>query len=202
MDAALGLGLGDALDAVGAGFELEAGIDAAAADAHHHLLEAAEFALAGAHLLRPPATDLGVSQVHAQEVGGEEGGLGATGPGPHLQEDVTLIVGVRWDQQALQLGFQGGAPLPGRVHFFPGQPGHLRIGEHGLGVGEVLLDGLVAVEAAGHGLELGVFLAQGAEPGLVPLDLGFRHQGGDLGKALGETLQLALDGGIHQASRL
>ena len=54
------------------------------------------------HLLRAPATDLGVSQIHAQEVGGEEGGLGATGPGPHLQEDVTLIVGVRWDQQTLQ----------------------------------------------------------------------------------------------------
>ena len=153
-------------------------------------------------LLRSASPDLGVSQVHAQEVGGEEGGLVAAGAGPHLQEDVTLVVGVRWDQQALQLGFQGGAPLPGRVHFFPGQPGHLRIREHGLGAGEVLLDGLVALEAEGHGLELGVFLAQGAEPGLVSLDLGFRHQGGDLGKALGETLQLALDGGIHQASRL
>src|SRR5690606_13105692 len=63
VDAPLGLGLGHALHAMGAGLELQAGVDAGAVDPRDHLAEAAVFAGTGRFDLHPPALALGVARV-------------------------------------------------------------------------------------------------------------------------------------------
>ena len=79
MNAALRLGRGHALNSVHSAFVLEAGVrrlarlhGAARLDRDGDVLVAAEVALLGLEHLGLPAAALGIAQVHAQQVGGEQ----------------------------------------------------------------------------------------------------------------------------------
>ena len=68
-----------------------------------HVLVAAEVALGALEELDLPALRLGVVHVHAQQVGGEQGALGAALAALDLHDHVTAVVGVARDEQAPQL---------------------------------------------------------------------------------------------------
>ena len=117
VDAALRLGGGHALHAVAAGLEAQLAVDAVggggqAARAgrvlqpHDHFLEAAEIRRALAHDLAAPALALGVAQVHAQQVGGEQRRLLAAAAGADLDEGRARVVRVARQQRGLQRGVQ------------------------------------------------------------------------------------------------
>ena len=197
VDPPLRFGLGDALDPVGAGLELEPGEDAAAADPDDHLLVAAHLAGALAVDLGAPAARLGIAQVHAQQVPGEQGGLGPAGAGADLEKAVALVVGVRRDQQPMQFGFQGVAAVGGGGQFVAGQVRHLRVGEQLLRRRHLGLGPPIAREALHQGFELRVLAAQVPEPVGVGLGLGVRQQQGDLAEALVHALQPVADRSIH-----
>ena len=92
VDAPARLGGGYALHAMHARLVFEAGEHALARDGGDDLLVAAEVVLRQADDLGLPAVLLGVAAVHAEQIGGEQGGLVAAGAGAHL-EDGALFVG-------------------------------------------------------------------------------------------------------------
>ncbi len=79
------------------------GVGRVALDRELHVLDAAEVARGLLDDLGLPLLRLGVVQVHAQQVAGEERGLCAALPHLDLHDDVTGIVGVARDQQAAKL---------------------------------------------------------------------------------------------------
>jgi hypothetical protein len=109
MDAALRLRHRHTLHAVNAALELQPRVDALArrgraAGLHRHgdVLEAAEVALGPVQQLGPPAPPLGVAQVHAQQITGEQRGLLAALPRLDLEDDVAVVVGVARHEEAAQ----------------------------------------------------------------------------------------------------
>ena len=103
VDAALGLGGRHALHPVATRFKLHARIDALAGQPNNHLPVAAEVRGVGREHLGLPAVALGIPQVHAQQVAGEQGGLIAAGAGPNLEDDVALVVRVFGQEQPLKV---------------------------------------------------------------------------------------------------
>ena len=103
MDPALGLGLRDALDAVGAALELEDRVGALALDREGDLLEAADLGRRLRERLGREAALLGVAGQHLVEVAGEQRRLVAAGPGADLDEDVLGVVGVALDHRQADL---------------------------------------------------------------------------------------------------
>ena len=103
LDAALGLGLGNALDAVHAGLELHDGVDAVALDLELDGLKAAGLAGAGIEHGGLPATRLAKALVHLVQVAGEDGRLVATGGGADLDDGVLVVVGVARDEHVLDI---------------------------------------------------------------------------------------------------
>ena len=133
--------------------------------------------LVGQHL-DFPAARLGVFDVHAKQIAGEQSRLVAARAGAHLQNDVAFVGGV--------LRQQGEADFPGhRLYGLARLPGlglgdlaHVGfergIGEHGLEIGALLLFRAQRANRAGEGLQLrifarevGVFGAAGALAELV-----------------------------------
>ena len=106
VDAAGRLGGGHALDAMDAPLELEPAPRALALDEQNHFLVAADAGDAGVHHLDLPALALGVLRVHAQEVGREQPGLVAAGPGTNLDEDILVIAGIAREQEPLEVAFE------------------------------------------------------------------------------------------------
>ena len=109
-----------------------AAVDVVALDAQHQLLVAAEVATRSRDItsVRQPLA-LGIAQVHARQVAGEQRRLVAAGAGADLEEGVALVVRVARQQRRLQLGVQ---PLevglrrrrsPRRAML-----GHLGVGQH------------------------------------------------------------------------
>src|SRR3989337_970326 len=127
VDAALRLGGGDALDAVGAALVLEAGVSAAAMHLEDDLLEAALLALARGEDVDGPALRLGVAGVHAIEVGREEGRLLAAGAGADLDDDVALVVRVGGQQGETQLALAALALRLEHTELVAGEAGELRV---------------------------------------------------------------------------
>ena len=93
MDAALGLGFGDALDAMAAALELQLAEGPFALDAQDDFLEPAQFGRRHFEDLDLPTVVLGIALVHSIEVAGEQRRLLATGAGADF-EDATRAVGV------------------------------------------------------------------------------------------------------------
>ena len=91
----LGLGLGNALDAVHAGLELHDGVDAVALDLELDGLKAAGLAGAGVEHGGLPAARLAEALIHLVQVAGEDGRLVATGGGANLDDGVLVVVGGR-----------------------------------------------------------------------------------------------------------
>ena len=163
LDAALALGLGDALDAVDAGLVLEDGVDLLAQDLELDGLEAAGLGRRGREELDLPALGRGKALIHLVQVAGKDGGLVAAHAGADLDDGVLVVVGVGRDEKELDVVLERGELLLVRGDV---------VLEHGLLVGvgglvEHLLGGLDVVEGAqvllglGHELGLaGVLLGQ------------------------------------------
>ncbi len=129
LDAALGLGLGDALDAVHAALVLHDGVDAVALDLELDRLEAAGLAGAGVEHGVLPAARLDKALVHLEEIAREDGSLVAAGGGADLDDGVLLVVGIARDEHVLDV--------------------FLELGELGLVLGDVHLEHLLLVGIAG-----------------------------------------------------
>ncbi len=91
VDAALGLRLRHALDAVAAALELEVPERALAGDAERDLAEAAQLGRHQLERLELPAHLLGVAAVHLEQVAGEQGRLVAAGAGADLDDQGRMV---------------------------------------------------------------------------------------------------------------
>ncbi len=190
MDAALGFGGGDALDAVDAAFVFEAFEDVVAGDAEDDFFEATEVGGAAVHVFDFPAATFGVAGVHAVEVGGEEGGFVAAGTGANFDDRVAGVGGV--GRGEAKMDFAGEDFFLGleEVDFFAGELGKFAVGRLGFecgGVfGEVGKDFEVAFAAGIEFLEARVFAGEFLGLGGVVKDLGIAEGGLDAGLAAGE----------------
>src|SRR3954453_5252099 len=110
VDAALGLGLGDALDAVRPALELEDRERAVALDRERVVAAV----LVGLEHLVGEATPLGVAGEHPEEVAGEQPGLVAAGPLADLDDDVLVVVGVALHPREADLLLELGEARLGR----------------------------------------------------------------------------------------
>src|SRR5690606_17905288 len=200
VDAALGLGGGHPLHPVGAGFELEPGVDILALHPGDDFLEAAVLARALADDLHLPALALGVPAVHAKQVAGEDRRLVAAGAGADLEKDVAPVVGVPGQQQPLQFQLEALAAGLARGDFLLGHFLEIGILEQLPGTGDVRHQLAVLVPGLGNGFEFGVLLGQGAELHLVGDDVAFGEQGADLLVALPEVFDLVENGWLHVLS--
>ena len=108
LDAALALGLGDALDAVHARLELHRAVDLVSQHLELDLGKAALVGGVGVDDLDLPLLALCVAAVHLEEVACEDGGLVAAGGRADLDDDVLLVVGVRRQEHELDLLLEGG----------------------------------------------------------------------------------------------
>ena len=107
-----------------------------------------------------PAVQLGVAAVHAEQVGGEQGGLVAAGAGAHLQDGALLVGGI--------LGQQLHAAAPARSSAMRGlERGQLLPGQR-----RQLLVGRRIGDAAPRDRPLGLGLAQGLDGGDQRIELG------------------------------
>ena len=106
VDAAAGLGVRHALHPVHAALVLQAAVGAAALDRGDDFLDAARAALAARHDLELPALALGVTAVHAEEIGGEERGFVAARAGADFENDVLVVVWVFRHEQEAKLAEQ------------------------------------------------------------------------------------------------
>ena len=103
MDAALGLGFGNALHPVYTAFKLQAGIGALSGDGEAGLLDAAQFGIVEVEYLHLPAVALGIHGVHPHQRMGKQRCLLAAGTAPDLHDDILVVVGILGQQQDLQL---------------------------------------------------------------------------------------------------
>ena len=117
MDAALGFGDGDALDAVHAAFELEQPVGAAALDRHDGFFDAADVAGGFGHHLRLPPGALGEAHIHAQQIAGEDAGLFPAGAGADFEDAVPVVVRVAGGQLFFEFRFQLFVPRAEALQF-------------------------------------------------------------------------------------
>ena len=129
LNAALGLSLGNALDAVHAGLELHDGVDAVALDLELDGLKATGLAGAGVEHGSLPAARLAKALVHLVQIAGEDGRLVATGGGADLDDGVLVVVGVTRDEHVLNV--------------------FLELGKLGLVFGDVHLEHLLLIGIGG-----------------------------------------------------
>ena len=164
MDAARRLGVGHALHAVHAGFELELRECAAAADFGDDFLEAAHRTFIRRDDLDLPALLGGVALVHAEQVAGEHRRLVAAGAGADFKDDVALVHRVLGQQRETKLLLQRrAARLQLRLLGF-GDGAHLGIGrrvrEQVRKAVELALRGAIGIDRLDHRLEVGKFARQ------------------------------------------
>ena len=164
VDAAVGFGGGDALDAVDATFPFEGAVNVGAGDEEDDFAEAAGFGRAGGKRLDGPTVGFGVAGVEAGEFGGEEGGLIATSARADFNNGVAGVGGVRREHQGEHLVIELGEFGAQGDEFLGGEGAEVGIGG---GVGEegfVLGDGGGGMGEAGmEGNEFGEFLVFATE---------------------------------------
>jgi hypothetical protein len=179
VDAPLGLGGRDPLDAVHARLPLEPREHVLALDEDDDLFPSARGPGRRRHHVALPAVPLGEPAVHAVEVGGEQRGLVAPGAGPDLEHRVLGVVGIFGQEQDLDRLLRGvalGVEGPRLVARQLAQLG-VGLGRHHL-AGGVEIGAQLAVPRPGpdQGLELGVLARQLAELGAASDDLGIAEQ--------------------------
>ena len=102
----LRLGSRYALHPMGARFEFQARVDPVTSHAADNFLESAVVTLAFIEYFDAPLPGLGIFGVHAKQVTREYRCLVAARSGAHLEEHVSVIVRIGWNQQFLQFEFQ------------------------------------------------------------------------------------------------
>ena len=135
VNSATGLGLGNTLHTVNAGLEFQAREDVGAGDIGCRLLVTADPGLGDFHDLETPAVARREPLIHAEQVGSEKRGFIPACAGPNLQNGISRIIPVAWQQKKLQcLHLVGKAG----VNFLDLATGHF----HDLGIAIRLLDHL------------------------------------------------------------
>ena len=199
VDAAVGLGGGDALNAVNAAFPLEGAVDVGAGNEENDFPKTAGFGGAGGKRFDRPAVGFGVAGVEAGEFGGEEGGFVTAGAGADFDDGVAGIGGVGREHQGEDLVIKFGEFSAEGDKFLFGKGAE--VGVRG-GVGEkgfVFGDGGGGMGEAGvEGDEFGeflVFAAKFADAALVGIKVRRGHERVDFE----ETRLEWLDGGkVHE----
>ena len=192
VNAALGLGFRHTLHAVGAGLELELGVDIVALDAGDHFLEAAVLTGVFREDLDPPTLALGIARIHAEQVAGKDRRLVAAGAGTDFEEHVAPILRIFRQQHALQAAFQLLQLHAGTGDFLFSHLAQIRIAvlEQRLGAFEVTLHLAEVAVGEDHRLDFGVFLGIGAKLALIADHFAIAKQRGEFLVAILEDVQL------------
>ena len=130
LNATRGLRLRDALDAVGARLELQAGIGACALHGSHHFLHATQLRLVDGDDVYGKTTALGIHGVHTQQVCSEQRPLFPADACADLQDHVLVVVGVAGQQEDFDLFQQFLAACLGLLEFLLCQFPQFAVGEH------------------------------------------------------------------------
>ena len=186
---------------MGAGFEFQFRIRAAAVDAGDDFLEAAVFASAGRFHFDFPALALGVARVHAEQVAGEDRGFVAAGAGAHFQIHAAVVAGVLRHQLRHQLGVEFRQPGLSGVDLFFGQFRQLRVAAHRLGGGQIGARLAFGGQAGGDRFELRALAHQPAIARGVVHRRRIGEQAFDFLAALGQRFQLTAQGRRHCGGR-
>ena len=155
------------------------------------------FAVAFAEDLDLPAALFGVSQVHAQQVAGEDRGFVATGAGADLEEQIALVARVARQQEQVQLlvelGFAGleACNLLGR------QLAELGVVEHGPCRGQRACVRIELGQGLGQGPQVCMLAGHFAQTIGVAEHLLAREQAFEFLVAFGQLFELATDRGGH-----
>ena len=200
VDATLAFGGGHALHAVATAFKFEPAVGADAGDAGDDFFVATQIAFVGGNDFDLPAVAFGIASVHAQQIGGKQGGFVAAGAGADFEEDVFAVVFVFGQQKFLQLGIQRFDFGFGGLDFFSGEVFHFGVGQHVFSVSKVAFGLTILAVGFHYGGELGVLLIELAEAVDVGSGLGGAEQGGDFFEPLGEGLEFVENGGFHVGS--
>jgi len=94
-----------------AAFVAKPGVDPAALDKEHGLLDAFKSRGAQINELRPPALGLGETGVKTQEFGREESGLLPSRAGPDFKKNASILAGILGNELQTKFLFQGLALL-------------------------------------------------------------------------------------------
>src|SRR5690606_5078951 len=127
VNTALRFGFRHALNPMRAGFELQLGVYVVAFDSRDHLLVATVFTGTLGKNLDPPALPFGITRVHAKQVAGKDRRLVTTSAGTNLEEDVTAVLRIFWQQHALQACLDFPKLSSGLLDFLLSHLAHIRI---------------------------------------------------------------------------
>ena len=176
MDAAAGLGLRHALDAVDAGLEFQARIGSLARNFKVGFLDAAELRLVIVEQTDLPAAALGIHRIHAVEAVGKEGRFLTADAAADLHNDALVVVRVAREQQNFQFLLQPLAVLLGGGKFLLAEGLELRVaGVHQFArVGHGLRGGLIFPVGLDDGLELLLLFEQLARSLGIGIEVGLR----------------------------
>ena len=186
---------------MGTGLKLQPGVGAAALHRGHHFLHAAQLRQVLADHGQGKALSLGVHGVHPQQVGSEQGTLLPANASPDLQDHVLLIVGILGQQQTLQFLLHPLRLRFCRGKFLLGQFTQLRVGQHLLGVGLILLCLAVGPECRHDGGQFLLFPAQTGQLFPVTVHRRIGQLALDLRQALLDFCQFFLHTGSPYCSR-
>src|SRR5690348_7634871 len=105
MNASLLFGSGYTLHSMHAALVLKAGVDAVARNHGDDFFQASDAGFGGVQHFDFPALCFGVSGVHTEDLGGEEGGFIPSGASANFDDDVLFVVGIFGEQQDFEFFF-------------------------------------------------------------------------------------------------
>ena len=155
VDAPLGFGLGHALDAVHAGFELQTGIGAFAFHRESDFFIAANADFICGEDFGLVVMQVGIAQVHAQQVGRKEGGLIAAGAGPNFYDNVAIVARVFWDQEGAQFSLNPVKLFAELLKLLFGEFAHFAFSaaKQGFCLFQLRMGGVILLGKVDHGLK-------------------------------------------------
>ena len=165
MDPSLRLGGGNPLDPMHSRFATEQSIRVGTANRDDCLLHSAQGPIADRQWLHPEAVSFGEPGIHAQEVRGKEGRFITAGPGPDLDDRITVFQGIARNQQLSQLALQGSDLARQAIDVRLHQRGHLGIRLTGQtpSLLQFVFEAVQSLGGTDDGGEPGVLSAQGGE---------------------------------------
>jgi len=195
---ALGLGGGDALDAVDSAFVAHGSKHGLAREFEDNFLEAAELGRAGGEGIEFPSPRFGVTAVHPEKIPSKDGSFGSACTRSDFYDGVAVFIRIRWKNRTKDFGFCDGF-VPGEFGgFLLGHLPHFRILSGGT-------KGGVFLKAGGQGDEAtsgfstraytGMFPGEVAGTGPLAVEIWISHFTIEFVKAGFESGELG--GGIH-----
>jgi hypothetical protein len=130
--------------------------------------------------LHPPAAQGGIALIHAEQIGGEQGGFLAAGSGAHFQDGVASVVGVLGQQGEADFGLDFRQTILGGVEFLLRQGSHLGIvglARQRLRLGHVVLDFFPGGDGFDQGAEFRHLARQGGHRRRIERQVGAQASG-------------------------